>query len=313
MTRARRWTLAGLSMVVAIAAFVLWARTFQVSAGDFAALLGRLHWWPIPLIAVLLAAHVGLAAWRWSLIELGMGGERPPFLQAFIVGAAAMGLGSLLPPPLVYVAARGLANRVNRQSGARGLLSGSLDQLSDLFAVGLFAAPAAVALLYRSLPIYLIGAAIALTAGALSMSHLSKIRVSPKLAGRLPKFLQVSLPQDLHTLRTIYLISVLRAINLTLISLAVAATCDAGSVEAIMIAVPLATLAISAAMLPGGIGVTEWSFSSVFYAFAMPPDAVVSFLLANRALLTALSLAQAAVAFAGGAMLFAGRESRRDL
>jgi hypothetical protein len=60
----------------------------------------------------------------------------------------------------------------------------------------------------------------------------------------------------------------------------------------------LITIAISAAMLPGSFGISEWSFSAVFAGFDVPRADTVQFVLANRLLLSSVSIALALIAIA---------------
>lgn len=279
-----------LSLAVAALATWLWLRSFDISANALSLLLERLRWWPIVALLGLLAVHVALSSWRWSLIEFGLGGVRPPFRQAFAAGAFSLALGTFLPAPVASVTCRSLANRVNGASGLRGAMSGGIDQIADLAAVVLFAIPAVVAFWHRDLDQYLMGAAAMVLLGLgliLALPDIVRLagsRVAPSGLGRFAPLVERRL------LVKLYGLSLLRVANLTVMTLAVHAATDAASVTAIVIGVPLITLAISAAMLPGALGVSEWSFSAVFSAFGVAPGEIVVFVLANRIVLTGLAL-----------------------
>ncbi|KVL84816.1 lysylphosphatidylglycerol synthase domain-containing protein [Burkholderia stagnalis] len=279
-----------LSIVVAVLATWLWLRSFDISAGALSLLFERLRWWPIVALLGLLAAHVAMSAWRWSLIEVRLGGGRPPFSHAFATGALSLALGTFLPAPVVNVACRSLANRVNGTSGLRGAISGGIDQIADLAAIILVAIPAAVAFWHRDLGQYLIGAAAMVLLG---LGLILGLPVIVRLAGShfaRSGFGRIAPLVDRTLLVTLYGLSLLRVINLTVMTLAIHAATDAASVTAIVIGVPLITLAISAAMLPGSLGVSEWSFSAVFASFGVAPGEIVVFVLANRIVLTCLAL-----------------------
>jgi hypothetical protein len=287
MTPRLRLFLVVLSVAVAALAMWLWLENFHVTMADFRLLYERLHWWPLPFLFVLLAGHVALASWRWSIIEQGLGGQKPGFAHAFAAGSLALGLGTLLPGPVVNIACRSLANRVNGMSSLRGALSGTVDQLTDLAVIALLAVPAAVALKYRDLGFFLGGALTASLLGLAIVILLPKLVHAQYFPIRLQKVASLF---ERSLLFKIYCISLLRAANLIVMTLAIYAAIGTASISAIVIGVPLIALAISVAMLPGAIGVSEWSFSAVFSAFGIPKADIVIFVLANRVVLTGLSL-----------------------
>lgn len=292
MTR-RRSALLLLSIVVAALAIWLWLRNFDISVDAFSQLFARLRWWPVLLLFCLLTEHVALSSWRWSIIEVRLGGERPRFSHAFAAGAFSLGLGTFLPSPLVNVACRSLANRISGTSGLRGVISGGIDQLADLAVVVLVAIPAVIALLRHDLDFYIVGAP------AMALLGLGLIAILPAIVQAIfPLFLIPGLDRiaplvDRSLLLKLYGISMLRVVNLTLMTLAIHAATGTATVAAVVVGVPLVTLAISAAMLPGALGVSEWSFAAVFSSFGVARSDIVLFVLANRIVLTALSLALA--------------------
>lgn len=290
MTRQRRCGLVALSIAVAALVMWLWLRNFNVSAEEFTQLAARLRCWPMLPLFVLLAGHVALSSWRWSLIEASLGAERPSFRTAFAASTFALGLGTFLPAPVINVICRSLANRFSGASGLRGALSGGIDQVTDLAMVVLVAIPAAIAFLRNDLGLYIWGVSLVLLLG------LGLILVLPGIIGSVfphfafPGLGRIEALVDRPLLFKLYGISMLRVLNLTLMTLAIHAATGAGTVPAIIIGVPLVTLAISATMLPGAFGVSEWSFSAVFSSFGVSRGDIVLFVLANRTVLTGLSL-----------------------
>lgn len=282
------------SIVVAAIATWLWLRSFDVSAQDIDRLRTRMVWWPLPLLAGLIVAHVTLASWRWSLIDRRLGGPERGLRESVAVGAFALGLGTFLPAPLINVFCRSLANKVSGTSALRGALSGSIDQAADFAAVLLLAGPATLAIALNDVEWYFILSPVAILAA------LAAIWAAPAIARRLSACRHIPprsliLLVDRPLLLTISGVSLLRTGNLVLMTLAVHWMTGAASTMAIIVGVPLVTVAISLAMLPGSFGISEWSFSAVFAAFGTPPDEIVLFVLANRLVLTTLSLVFAAV------------------
>lgn len=286
----RRIPLTVISVAVALIAMGLWIRTFDVSAEAVADLFHSLHWGAVLPLAALLAGHVALSAWRWQMIEEGLGGARPQLSSAYATGAFALGLGTFLPSPVVNILCRALANRYAGTSALRGALSGSLDQMADFAIALLFAIPAAIALYYRDLSFYVWGA------GAVALLGLAAITLASAAAKRGEAYLRrtwlsrISPLLERDLLMRLYGISLLRIVNLTLMTLMVQMATGAASAAAVIVAVPIVTVAISLAMLPGSIGSSEWSFSAVFSAFSIAKPGVVAFVLGNRILLMGLSL-----------------------
>ena len=298
MSSRHHFGLVVLSAAVALLALGLWLHIFGVSGQVFADLFGRLKWWPVPPLLALLCGHVALSSWRWSLIEQGLGGSRPKFEIAFVVGAVALGLGTFLPPPLTNVACRSFSNRFSGTSGLRGALSGGIDQLSDLGVIILLSIPAAVGLIYRNVDLYFAGVGLTIILGLGVLSALSAFVRSGALPFRVPLIDRFAPLADRKLALRLYAISLGRVANLTLMTLLVQAAVGVGDPRAIIVGVPVITLAVSVAMLPGAFGVSEWSFSAVLSDFGASGHEIVLFVLANRILLTSLSWLLATSAFA---------------
>lgn len=294
MTHRRRVVLTTVSAAVAIVALGLWIWNFDVSTAEVADLFHRLRWWTVFPLAALLAGHVALSSRRWQLIEDGLGAERPRFGPAYATGTFALGLGAFLPSPLVNVLSRALANRHAGVSSLRGALSGGLDQLSDLVIVLLLSGPALAAFLAKDLKVYLWGGAGTLIAGAAITFVIPwLLRILPfGIVRRIRPLFRWSL------LSRLYGLSTLRVLNLTLMNILICQAVGAGSVSAVLIAVPLVMLATSITMLPGAIGVSEWSFSGIFSGMGISDASIIVFVLGNRILLTILSLSLALIALA---------------
>jgi hypothetical protein len=291
MSSPLRRLLVVLSIILAFAAMWLWWTLFDVSFGQLRRVFATLNWWSIPAILGLLVGHVALSAWRWSLIEVAIGGEKPRFVYAFAAGGLALGLGTVLPAPIVNVACRGAANRLSGGSGVRGAVSGGFDQVADFAVTVLLAIPAALALAIGDVRYYLAGAAVALVVGLAAVYPLPALARSPILPAWARRHAHLPLFSQRAVLFKVYAISALRLTNLTLLTVMVHFASGAGTVETVLVAVPLVTLAISVSMLPGAFGASEWSFSAVFVRYGLGSAEIVRFVLANRILLTLGSVA----------------------
>jgi hypothetical protein len=315
MASSRRPLLTLLSVIVAVAALWFWWRFFDVSLAELRGTIAAIDWRFIPLIIALLVGHVALSAYRWMLIEVGIGGRRPRFVHAFAAGGLALGLGTFLPAPIINVASRGLTNRMTGNSAVRGAVSGGFDQAADFGITALLAIPAGLALALGDTGIYAMGAPAMLIAGLLVISAVPRLARSAWLPAWARRFADLALFAQPAALRKVYGISVLRLANLSLITVMVGYACDAATIWSLLIAVPLVTLAISVAMLPGAFGASEWSFSAVLGQYGLGTTDVVRFVLANRVLLTLASLAIAVVVMicvVGGGLRRGGKAARLD-
>jgi uncharacterized membrane protein YbhN (UPF0104 family) len=165
-----------------------------------------------------------------------------------------------------------------------------LDQIADVAVIALFAIPAGLAFVTHSPVTYVVGAGLAAIAGWKISAALSadNPRVFTQfLSSRVPRLVPLFTP---GLLSKIYALSLMRLANLTAITLMVHLASEAGTVGATLVAVPLVTLAISAAMLPGSFGVAEWSFTGVFAGFGTSAGEITAFVLANRLILTSLGI-----------------------
>lgn len=280
-----------ISAAVAVAALGFWLEAYQVSEADLETVFVRMNWWAVPIIFVLLAGNIALSALRWSRIEVALGGCPPPFERAFVTGSLALALGTFLPGPLANVACRGLSNRLSGASGVRGAVGGGLDQIADVLIVGLLALPAIVAFVTQSVGTYLIGAPVTALVGWYASDFRAggaRQRMLEAVSNAVPRLAPVSTP---GLLRELYGLSLLRVLNLTMITLMIHFASGAATLGATLVSVPLVTLAISAVMLPGSFGIAEWSFSGVFAGFGIPSGEITLFVLTNRLLLTTLALA----------------------
>lgn len=290
MTTIARVLLGIVSTAVAIVALVLWLSAFHVTGSDVQSLLARLNWWTVPVIFALLMGHIALSALRWIRIENALGGSRQPFSRAFLSGAWALGLGTFLPGPLANVVCRGVSNRFSGSSAVRGAVSGGLDQFADIATIALFAVPAAIGFVAHSPAAYMVGAVLAALVGWKISGAVSSEKPSGLTRALSNKFPRVAPLFTPGLLRRIYALSLLRMLNLTAITLLIHFASDAATFGATLVSVPLVTLAISAAMLPGSFGIAEWSFTGVFAGFAIPDNEITAFVLANRLILTSLGL-----------------------
>lgn len=293
-SRAARVAFSFVAIILAAVGFGFWLHVFEVGNTDLEVLVRHLRWWTLPVIASLLLTHIILSAIRWSRIEVAFGGSAPPLGQAILTGAWALGLGTFLPGPLANVACRGVSNRMMGSSGIRGALSGGADQVADIAITLLFAIPASLAFLTRSAALYVGGCVVAALLGWLVCQQLPQAALSSN--GKLSKKLRLGSVLSKELLGTVYSLTLLRFLNLTALTLMIHFATGMGSFGATLISVPLVTLAISVAMLPGGFGVTEWSFTAIFSGLGMPAADITIFVLANRIILSTFGVCFGVVA-----------------
>jgi len=305
-----RWARAGataLTLIAATAILRLWVTHYSVTGNDLEALLANMRVWTLPAIFVLLATHVAIAAIRWARIEEALGADRPSYRRAFTAGAVALGLGTFLPGFVTNVAARALSNRIDGGGAARGAVSGSIDQLSDLAIVFLILPAALLGIALNSLPAFAVAAAAICGIGYAALGFATTVL---ELLGKFsPRARRASVSiADLPKLRFIYGLSLLRFACLTAITLLIHVATGAGTASAAILAVAPVTVAVSVAMLPGGLGISEWSFSAVFSALGVDQQQAVLFVLGNRIILSIAAMAL--MTLAALASSFRGRNAR---
>lgn len=285
-----RTTVSAFLVAVGLAIAWLWWQSFDVAFQNVEDTLGAIRWEGMLAIGLLLVLHVGLSALRWSVIEQCLGGPRPSLRLGFLSGAVALGLGVFLPAPVMNVACRAVANKLAGTSGGRGAVSGSIDQLSDFAMFVWMAMPAALAIFMQAPEVYvwlalMMGILLSPLIWLFSLVH-SRLVNLVWFAERVWLLRLLSR----KALLQIYLLSALRFFNITLITLIVGNTIGFADDVALGIAVPLVSVANALVMLPGAIGVAEWSFSAVLGQLGIAQVEIVRFVIANRLILTAVPI-----------------------
>lgn len=291
----RKLLIAG-SIILAGSAFWLWLQEFSVTETSVRELLGQLNWWTVPVIFFLLCTHVSCSAKRWARLETALGGQAPDQKRALITSGLALGLGTVLPGPVASIACRSASNRIMGGNAIRGAVGGGLDQFADFAMVCFFVPAALVAIYWNSLAVYGFSCCVLAVIGWLLIT-----RRRPGHPGVFANWLVHKWPRSeaLFTpglASAMYRYSLVRFVCLSLITLMVHYASGAASATGALVAVPLVTVAISIAMLPGAFGVSEWSFSGVLALLATPQGEIAVFVLANRLILTGLALVIAGLA-----------------
>lgn len=288
MIARRQLILSGLLTALALLAAATWWLVFGVTFGKLILAFNRLEGRWLALVFLALVVQVALSAIRWATIEGAIGGHRPSFQLGFVSGAIATALGTVLPAPIMSVLCRSLATRITGNGARRGAISGFLDQGCDLAICVWFAIPAVVSILTGDLPRFPV---LALASGlggwlvALGTGWAVPRLAPTQLTRRYDWLTRLAGPRELSVL---YLTSVMRAGNLLVMALLISLTSAAIDPLALAVAVPIVAVANALAMLPGAIGVSEWGFSSILAKIGVADGAIITFLLANRAILTGL-------------------------
>jgi len=297
----------GLTLVAVLVVW-LWVRAFGVTIADVERTAQSIRWHWLPAIFALLAGHVAVSALRWAYIEEALGAPKPAFRTGFNSGAIAMGLGTVLPAPIMNVAARSLANKLAGTSATRGALSGTLDQICDLAICLWMAIPAALALLILDPEWFWVLSALATAIGALCLFPIAQARaILARIApGRDKRWVALLLSRE--TLLRLYVLSLLRFANLVAVAILVSLSAGGAPALALAIAVPIVAVANALVMLPGAIGVSEWSFTVVLAQFGVDEPSVIAFVIANRMILTALPMLLALAVIVAAAFGFVSRQ-----
>lgn len=282
--------LSGVLTALALLAAYAWLQAFSVSPAVFTAVFSAFDGTWLSLIFLFLVAHVALSALRWATIEGALQGPRHRFELGFASGAIAMALGTVLPAPLMSVLCRSLATKIAGAGGRRGALSGLLDQLCDLAICLWFAIPAVIAIIVEDVPGFPLFALIAAVLGlafVLLLSWLASSLTRHRFPALYEWLASLCRPRNMVV---IYLTSVMRAGNLVVLALLISLTSEPIDLVALAVAVPIVAVTNALAMFPGAFGVSEWGFSLVLAHVGVAQNAIISFLLANRVILTGLPM-----------------------
>ncbi|MGH6956459.1 MAG: lysylphosphatidylglycerol synthase domain-containing protein, partial [Caulobacteraceae bacterium] len=119
-----------------------------------------LHLRPIPLLAILAAIAVSIAAGaeKWRLVQNRFSPKPVGRGRAVALSAMGSAAGQFLPAPIASALARGGGTHVLEGAGGRrGALSSVWEQLFDILVIGLFTVPALLALRFDDVRWFLVG------------------------------------------------------------------------------------------------------------------------------------------------------------
>ena len=253
------------------------------------------------VLVLLIVINVALAARKWRLVDLHLGGAPRPewFYLAFTgVGQAA---GQMLPVQIALVLSRTLGSWLTgRPDAVRGAKATLIEQAFDFVAVALLAAASAGAIATGN-P-WLWAAMIAVTVPLALWIVAPALRAVVALARRLQQRPRTRLPawiapiagwsgRDIQLARRLLALSLVR---FTALCLMAAATTWAVGLDVpawhLAVALPVVVLATAVPITPGGIGVNEWTFTAVLVTLGTPAGTAIQWALLNRLLVCAGSL-----------------------
>lgn len=262
---------------------------------------------PVSLVEVtlLFGLYNVLGAEKWRLIDRNLQGPgcremtRPLYFAFTAIGS---GLGQIMPVQLSLLLSRSVGAHLH---GGRGLMRGgsavALDQFFDILVAAGLALASAVILTVGGGAVtwFLIVAITAVVAGALYGKLVTRLtRGADALArrrdGRLSRWcagiaLSPLLAPGIG--RRLLAISALRFMVLVLIGAASAQTTSAQvAVWQLAVSMPFAIFANAVAITPGGLGVNEWTMSTVLVALGVPFHSAAQWAVVNRLLVAAAAV-----------------------
>lgn len=270
--------------------------------GDWLAVLRGvdLRWAGIALGGM--AVNLVLAAQKWRRVEACLAGNAPGLHYAVGITAIGWGLGQFLPVPVAAAMVRGLGNRAASRSARHGALASAWEQLFDLAAALLLAAPAVAALMHCSASAVTAGLAIAILIGEAGAVGI------PRLLGRLTRMeAKLSSPS---LCRFLWRVSLIRTAVLMVVTVVIAQAMRAEIPHySIAEAVPPVIVAGVLSFVPAGIGVNEVSFVGLLGVAGVAAPVATGFALVNRLVQLAIALL---LALGGTAMVGLAASSRNN-
>ena len=286
----RRWLIAGASTLGAVVVAALWWRTIGLTGSQVLSIGRDLSAAPAVVAVLFVGVQIVLAAAKWRLIERAFSAPPPSWRRALTVGAVAGALGQVAPTPVVTAVLRGASNRAATSAGlGRGVVGGAFDYGTDLLIVAV-ALPFCAAWL---LPWWGWGHAVAAVACALgggAAAFCVGMRASKRVRAAARRTARALTAAGPGAAPRLLLLSTLRVANLGLISVFVARAAGLTIDAAVLAAVPPVTVSNALVALPGGLGVTEWSFTAALGLAGVPSEAILRFAVANRLLLSAAAV-----------------------
>jgi hypothetical protein len=277
---------------------------------------------PLSLVEVtlLFALYNLLGAEKWRLIDRSLQGpgcremSRPLYFAFTAIGS---GLGQIMPVQLSVLLSRSVGAHLH---GGRGLLRGgaatALDQFFDILVAAALALASVVILTVGggAAAWTLFAAFMAVVAGVLYGKLVIRLRrgaaaLARRLDGRLSRWcaeIAVSPLLAPGIGRRLLAISTLRFVVLVLIGAAGAETSGAQvTVWQLAASMPFAIFANALAVTPGGLGINEWTISTVLVSFGVPFQTAAQWAVVNR-LLVAAAAVLCGIAGAAVAVLLRG-------
>ncbi len=318
MTRLGLASLAGSIILAALLIVVLFVGTDLDLAATGRLLLGLRPQGPVEIV-MLMGLGNFLAGEKWRLVVLSLGTTGLPHLPRpiyFALSAIGVALSQILPVQLTTALSRSIGARAyGGHAISRGVGATIIEQLFDLFVAALFGLASVIVLLTGGSGVdWMLAASIAVGAGfalcdltgPLTESVLRRFRTNK--TNRLIGWLGSSGLLTSKIARRLFVLSLLRfAIFVSVWAVAADAVSLDIPLWQLAAAFPFATFATALAITPGGIGLSEWTASSMLVAFGTPFPVAAQWAIACRILVL---LAAAVCGLAAIATLTLLRRSR---
>ena len=301
-----RSTLISLGSLV-LGAFLFWLLIMAsgTSLGSMYSCLASVKGTVLVQITLLLALNAYLSSQKWRLVDSVLRGEGdfvPSNFEAFAMTSVGTTLGQILPIQFSMPLVRTFGTWMHGRAIRRGALGTYFEQFFDLSFVGFMAIPSLgtyfmhggglfwllVALPVILLAIYSGGVVLKITARLATVIHEKMRNVS-----WVPNFA----PMNKCALfepwlgQKLMFLSALRYTVLVLMAEETTAAIHANiPVWHLAVAMPFAVLATAIGITPGGLGVTEFTYTGVLYALGTPLAVTSQWALVNRLLIFAAAI-----------------------
>ena len=297
-------TFIALALGVVLTIFLI--RTADISAQSIVGILVGADPWFFAALIACTAVYVLCGSEKWRLVDHTLRGEgQQPVSRksAFALSAIGMAIGYLFPMQIGPALARTAGMYVTREKPiVRGTVGTLIEQIFDLLIVVVIAPASFLALAFGLGPgpwVAIAGASLVLA--IVLVGRIVDVVTSWSLrpvrrTGILERLRATVVEMERRGLLTSRIVRLLCALSVVRFALLVAmadlTTRAIGSTVPVWHlagAMPFAVLATALAPTPAGLGINEWTYSSLLLAFGTPLSVAAEWSVANRFLVMAAS------------------------
>lgn len=290
-----------------LGAFLIWllVMTSGISLGSMYSCLASVKGTTLVQIVLLLALNAYLSSQKWRLVDSVLRAKTdlvPSNFEAFAMTSIGTTLGQILPIQVSMPLVRTFGTWMHGRAIRRGTLGTYFEQLFDLSFVGFMAIPSlgtyfmhggGLFWLVVALPVAL----LAIYSGGMVLKTASRVTTGIHARMRSFSWIPNLTPIDEHSPlepwlgQKLMLLSALRYMVLVIMAQETTAAIHANiPIWHLAVAMPFAVLATAIGITPGGLGITEFTYTGVLHALGTSLAVTSQWALVNRLLIFAAAM-----------------------